>query len=441
MPIHFSITDFFLPAIYLFILSGITLQCALKQSTILKKYYLLGFTTKFLGLLCYVSLSIFFFQEGDTFLYYEGASQIWNSFLNSPLEGLNSLMLSSGEFYISSFNAKLRFIYFDAPNEWFLIKLAGIANIFAFNNYLCLSMLFCYFSFCGLWALFKRVASWHPDQNPRVLFILFFLMPSSLIWTSGLLKDTICFGLVGFILNSFFVMVDHKRINFQLLIQILLWIPLWKIKPYIASILFISLLTWVCVHIYQTQQNTQIKRLIIACLTLLVFASFSQINLVIAYLEKQEEYHFAFSKIKAYHSEYERVKATGASVYTLGEVEYTPLGVLQKMPEAIATTLFRPYPWEITKSELLLPCIENIYLLLLFIYLLLKGKRSKTSINLWKQPTFIMSFVFITIFSFLVGLISYNFGLLMRLKTPIFPFLGIIFFLINTSKTSNSPTK
>jgi hypothetical protein len=83
----------------------------------LRKYYLIGFVAKYIGLALFLAIYILVFKNGDTFMYYQSASQIWNSFLTSPLEGLNKLMLDSGEFYLSDFDAKTRFFYFESPSE------------------------------------------------------------------------------------------------------------------------------------------------------------------------------------------------------------------------------------------------------------------------------------------------------------------------------------
>ena len=42
----------------------------------------------------------------------------------------------------------------------------------------------------------------------------------------------------------------------------------------------------------------------------------------------------------------EVLKSGEGSAYSLGEVNFTPLGILQKIPAAVNVALFRPYLWE-----------------------------------------------------------------------------------------------
>lgn len=369
-------------------------------------------------------------------MYYQSASQIWESFLNSPSEGLNNLMLDSGEFYLSDFDAKLRFLYFESPNEWFLSRIAGIANLFSFNNYICITVLFCYFSFLGTWAFFQSVAERYPSQNYSLTFVIIFLTPSVLVWTSGLLKDTICLGLIGFILNGFFKIIESKKVRIHLVAQSVLWVTLWKLKPYLAIVLLIALFAWGAVYAYQSIGNKRKKRLVLILAFFVFMLAGSQINNGIDYLENQNSYYSAIQKIKGYHSEYERTKESGASVYTLGEIEYSPLGILQKIPEAIATTFFRPYPWEANKTLLIVMSTENIALFSVILFICIKYWKNLFSLGIWREPAFVMSLVFILLLAVIVGLTSYNFGLLMRLKTPMIPFIGILLHFISKEKIS-----
>jgi hypothetical protein len=275
----------------------------------------------------------------------------------------------------------------------------------------------------GIWGFFRSVTTKYPYKNTNLLFAVVFLAPSTLVWASELLKDTICIGLIGFILSSFFQLVELKKTRFNLMKQVVLWTMLWKIKPYLTLAFLVALFVWGAVYAYQSIENKKHKRLIITFVFFAFMIAGSQIRSGISYLESQNSYHSVLQKIKGYHSEYERTKELGASVYTLGEIEYTPLGILQKIPEAVSTAFFRPFPWEANKPLLLVMSLENIALLSIIVFI--KHWRNLFSLAIWREPTFVMSIVFVGILSIVVGLTSYNFGLLMRLKTPMIPFLGI----------------
>jgi hypothetical protein len=42
-------------------------------------------------------------------------------------------------------------------------------------------------------------------------------------------------------------------------------------------------------------------------------------------------------------------KMSGGSFYTLGDIEYSALGLLKIIPKAVNVSLFRPYLWEAKK--------------------------------------------------------------------------------------------
>ena len=54
----------------------------------------------------------------------------------------------------------------------------------------------------------------------------------------------------------------------------------------------------------------------------------------------------------------------GGSGYTLGDFDYSPSGMIRKIPLAINVSLFRPYLWEVKNPVMLLSAIESLVFLL-----------------------------------------------------------------------------
>jgi hypothetical protein len=133
----------------------------------------------------------------------------------------------------------------------------------------------------------------------------------------------------------------------------------------------------------------------------------------------------------------EVLKGGDGSSYSLGKVDFTPVGILKKVPAAINVTLFRPYFWEARNPLVLLSAIESFILfyfsLLSLFYFTFNFKRGSAFLE--KNPTIIFMFVFSLIFAFAVGITSYNFGALSRYRIPMVPFyFGAVFVMYKSLK-------
>jgi hypothetical protein len=128
------------------------------------------------------------------------------------------------------------------------------------------------------------------------------------------------------------------------------------------------------------------------------------------------------NRLEGYHTDHGR--RVDASVYSLGEVEYTPIGLLSKLPASVIVTLFRPFPWEIKNIVMLVSSIESTLYLLFTLWVLFKAGILGSLRSLLGNPEILMALSFTVALGFIVGISSYNFGALVRFKIPLLPFYG-----------------
>ena len=121
----------------------------------------------------------------------------------------------------------------------------------------------------------------------------------------------------------------------------------------------------------------------------------------------------------------------GASVYSLGDLDYSTWGILKKFPLAVNVTYFRPYIWESRKPIILLSAIESLWFLLLTIRTFYRVGIGNFFKIIGQEPMLIFTFLFAMIFAFAVGLSSYNFGALARYKIPCMPFYLATIYIID----------
>ncbi len=124
--------------------------------------------------------------------------------------------------------------------------------------------------------------------------------------------------------------------------------------------------------------------------------------------------------------EYENV---GSDV-EVPNVNASGLDIVKKAPIGFINTTFRPHPLEWKDPLKALAGIENIGLLLLLIFALIKTKRPNSD-----QLNFLLfSFSFVVIFYAAIGLSTPVLGALVRYKIPALPFIGASIILLLSPK-------
>lgn len=118
------------------------------------------------------------------------------------------------------------------------------------------------------------------------------------------------------------------------------------------------------------------------------------------------------------------------SGYTLGDVDPTLLGMLEKIPAGINVTLFRPYPWEARKPIVMISAMEALFFLLFSIIVIFRNNPIKVVQRIFSDETLQFCLIFTLIFAFAVGISTSNFGSLSRYKIPCMPFYTAFLFII-----------
>ena len=139
------------------------------------------------------------------------------------------------------------------------------------------------------------------------------------------------------------------------------------------------------------------------------------------------------------------------SGYQLGKLDGSIGSMVKLAPQAIGTTLFRPFIWETRNPVMLLSALEAGFFLFFTLRIFWRTGVVRTLGTIGKNPILLLCFVFSLAFSASVGITSSNFGTLVRYKIPMIPFyLGGLYMLqsliqektsasINTRKRTTTP--
>jgi len=406
-----------------------------KSDKDLYQWFLKGFLIKVFGSIAFAMIFVYYYKFGDSFEYFKGAVMLSNTFLDSPSDYFELLFHESS----TNFPGNLRqytdpLAYSDTPEEWFMVKLISPLALFTFNSYLTINLFMSLISFWGSWKLFKVFSSILPKYK-TLAFLSSFLIPSMVFWGSGLMKDTLTLAGINYLIYVLYFSLIKKEGKPIYILGAFFWFYLtFTLKSYIV-LAFTPAIFLVLYFNYKSKIKSQFLRLVATPLILFTFLIIGFISLK-TLSESSQKYNIdrLEGNVKGFHSWH---TTQGGSSYNLGDVEYTAIGVLKKIPAALNATFFRPYLWEARNPVVLLGAIESTILLILFIVILFQSKlRPFKHI---KQTILLKSLIaYILIFGFAVGFTSYNFGALGRYKMPVMSlFVFILIYIYRKNLNEN----
>lgn len=409
------------------------------EGTIYANYFMPALMVKLIGALAAGMVYYYYYSDGDTRGYYNRGFFIRGQFIEDIETGLGYFF---PDFVDLTFDQKDNLFYMlrykRDPASFLMYRISGFIQIFTLGTYVATAFIFATFSFIFSWKTYKILLNIYPSLHKELATAIFFI-PSVFFWTSGIFKDTVCIASVMAILYSIMNIVFYKKINVKYILLICIGsYLLFIIKAYILMSFLPALSIWIFLN-FQKKIKNNFTRMVATPL-------FVTISLIFGLLiiqkvgELDQTWNIESTKKKAqdmqewhtlvaqYHPEGDE---GGHSYYTLGAPgDITFFSMLQKFPLAVNVTLFRPYLWEARKPFILLSALESMFFFILFIKTLkLTGVKNFFSI-IFANELILFSFVFTLVFAFGVGFTSYNFGALVRYKTPCMPFFLISIYLI-----------
>jgi len=413
-----------------------------RNNQIIAKYFKPFILFKIVSAILFVLIHVYIYRGGDTFLYFRGGEYIGNQLFNNPNFAL-SYWFSSYDVYeglplSSEFNVK----YIRANDVFFMSKLTSVFTLLSFNQLMATNVLFSLFSAVGIWKLFETLCNLYPMLSRYFAFgILFY--PTIGIWGSGILKDPIALSAIGLIFFSIYQIYKNRKILFPTIIILICIKVCIELKPYILYTFVPVMLLWLQGNISKRVKNNLFKFAITP-----IIIGFS---LVAGYFflqtisESAGKYSLdnVQSVAEGFHSWHSYLAETrDQSGYSLGEVEFTVSGILQKTPEAIFVTFYRPFLFtDVRNAATAFEAIQSFILLLLTIYVIYKVKLFNFIRILFSNNDTRSFILFALVFGISVGLTSYNFGALSRYKIPCLPFFNAALTITYYLGTKNSSRK
>lgn len=393
-------------------------------------YFMTGLTLKIVGAILIGMIYQYYYGGGDTSMYFLTAKVVNSSFADSPGKWFN-LIMHIPEWYDGEYFSYIdKMPWYASTSEYAVAAIAAIFGILCMTSYLPIAVMFGAVSYIGIWALFKTFAAKYPEYTKQIAMCCLFI-PSTIMWGSGLFKDTICMFGLGVLTYGTFQMLIKR--NFQLGIiggTILGFWLIATIKLYILLAFIPALALWILFTFSHRLRpgltRTTIKVVVIgSCLG--GFIVFSQ-----KFSSELGKYSLENVAQTSYLTGMNIAQTSGdqGSTYSLGDMDPSIGGMLKKFPLAVNVTLFRPYLWETRKIIQFTNAIEATMFLWVTIKILISLGFRKVKETIGADPTIQFCLIFTIIFAFAVGLSSGNFGTLSRYRIPCLPFYGLALVLI-----------
>ncbi len=424
--------DFFITPIYLLILTVIALSF---RNTIkdryLSKYYTWALYSKFIGAIALGVIYTYYYGGGDTISYHHLGHQIAviATFDFDKYFRIVTQSIAEQQADLRVFTGRNIFVQKGDERTYFVVRLVAIIDLLTSRTYTVKALIFSCYSFIGTALMYLSFADIYPRMRKRIFIICFFI-PSVVFWGSGLMKDTLTFGSLGVSFYGFYFGIIKRRSPF-IHVPLLLfgfWL-IYKVKLYILICWLPALALW-----FYLEYNSAIKswflRVIIAPVLFIGAAYGGYIG--VTQLTTGTEYSFdRLAEKTAVTSNYLQSISSEGGSYDLGEFDGTLTGLFRYLPQAVAVSLFRPFPWEVGFNPVrLLSAFEAFGFLILTLRIFRDSNPLKVLRIIIAEPPVAAFLAFAIMFAFAVGVASGNFGALVRYKIPLMPFYLIALFVI-----------
>jgi hypothetical protein len=393
---------------------------------VLKKYHHISFWVKVFSALAYIIFSIFLAKVDSLFLYYPEGINI-TKLIFRDFNNITLLVTPGKEFDTNLLADSFTKGYFNSESNYFITKLVTIFSFFSFGSYSVITLFFSMISFSGVWRLYRFFYDQYPHLHKQLAIAILFL-PNFVFWSSGILKDPLCTGMMGWLTYSMYcILIKKQSIIKNLLVVIVAAYIIGLVKGYILASYLPFLLLFFFGNWVKSIQQIPIKVMLVSFIILLFITGFflAQDLIVEGIVSKLAE------SVQETQESFMKIAGLAESSFSLGvEFDGTPGGLLKIAPAGMVASLYRPYVWEAKGIASLLSALESLAVILFTIYVLLKAGPFTFLGGFLKDPMIMFCLLFAVVFSLFVGITTLNFGTLVRYKIPCMPFYIIAFILV-----------
>lgn len=422
------LTFFIYTAIFYFICLRLSKTCLPGH----RKLFISAFWIKVFSSFCYSMFGLYIARGDSVDLYFpEG-----HNFYKLILKDISNIYLVFQP--VENFDENLLFYahnqgYLRAPNNYMVIRIQALVSFITFGRFLASQLVFSMLALTGAWRLFLFFYEQFPGLKKQLAIAILFL-PTFIFWSSGILKDSICVGALGWLTYSMYhLFYSKKNILLNVCIVFFAGFLLYSLKVYIL----VSYLPAIALYLILLNVNL-VKNKLVKAMLVVLFIAVS----IMSFIKITDTMKNTLGDVAAGGVENRIIKLQdtykwqggrdeAGSYFTLGvEFDGSVQSLLRMAPAAINATLFRPYLWESKKISTLLSSLESLMLMLFTLSTIFRCGIRQFFLTIINKPAVLYCIIFSLSFALFVGATTLNFGSLVRYKIPCMPFYVIAIFLI-----------
>ena len=419
-----DIYDLLLAPIYAIIILFFAHKFSIKRKTREKvyKYFMPGLILKMLGAVSLGLIYFFYYSGGDTVNYHYTASALTDIMFERP-EDFWYIYFGSpqySEFYLM--NSNYSFTYWVNDSYAFFVSKCFVPIVLiCFKSYMASAIVIASICYLGVWRLLLVFVNEFPGLEKQFAWSILYI-PSVVFWGSGIMKDSITLSAACFYVHGFYWFFTQRKMKTKYIVALVGGAYfLLSIKPYILFALLPGSILW-----FIALRVTRIRSAFLKVMLGPGLVTIGIVGGVYALQQLGDSLgQYSIEKVfKTAAGAQQDLKQSyyGGNTFDIGDYEPTISGLLSVSHKAIFAALFRPTLFDVRNIVMALSAIENTFILVFCLYLMIKLKFFRFFGLITNHSLLMFSFIFSIFFAFSVGVSIANFGALVRLKIPCIPF-------------------
>ena len=439
----FDIYNFFTPLsllVMFFFLSVILIWSYFRLSSMQDKtdarLYRLNVYHKLLFSSVFAVFYIVIFKGGDTYSYWATAGTLknlmlydfgdfWEVVTNEPTRERMYGLFNHHTGY------PFRYIYME-EESFFVAKIISFFRLITFDDYFASTFLISFIVANASWRLYA-ITKEMGIFNKWLLPIFTLYLPSVAFWSSGISKDTIVFiAILSMIYYLSYILkkgIFSLNIKYWLLTLLSAWF-VYQARPFILFAMLLPLfLMYGIALINKISSLPSIRFFIKSFLVIIITGVFTYLLTVFNMTEiisSNDSLSDAVAIQQDFENNTETYGGDDGKRYSLGEIDVTsPMGIIQVIPASIIAGIYRPFIWEALSPALIFNGLESLLLIFLTLWFFMVKPMIRIE-AISNNELLLFALGFVIVIAFMAGFTSIIFGVLVRIRAPLLPFLGLI---------------
>lgn len=300
-----------------------------------------------------------------------------------------------------------------------------VASVFSAASYLCRLL------------LFKVARRWFPFVRPDHVFFAIMLVPSVMVWSSGIFKEAVAVSGISLLIWGSDVLMARTRLIAGAAAIFVGFSLVYIFKTFFLVPFALAL----GLQVYASRAALRGGQKWSFGFGQLVFGAALGVFGLVALSSVVPQLSIKQLSEQASHLQQIGQSVQGGSSYSLTDI--LPSSAFAQMayaPVAIFTSLYRPLLLEAKNAIMVVNALETTYLMVASI-LLFRGQWSERVAILTRSPALLFCLVFVLATGLGVGLATTNLGTLSRYRMPLVPLFALILVVLHSPVAVQNPPR